>query len=135
MSMITLLFSFAGSIKRREWWNGTLVLLAIELAYLALMEPGFFTGDRTRHTFTPYFELMLAYPTAARPQAWAAGTPVLLLQVLLGLRPDRLRHRLESVAPAELPHWAGSLRLSGVRAFDATWDVRVREGIVQVEAV
>ena len=65
MSMITLLFSFAGSIKRREWWNGTLVLLAIELAYLALMEPGFFTGDRTRHTFTPYFELMLAYPTAA----------------------------------------------------------------------
>ena len=29
----------------------------------------------------------IAYPTAARPQAWAAGTPVLLLQVLLGLAP------------------------------------------------
>ena len=26
----------------------------------------------------------IAYPTAARPQAWAAGAPVLLLQVLLG---------------------------------------------------
>ena len=29
----------------------------------------------------------IAYPTAARPQAWAAGAPVLLLQILLGLRP------------------------------------------------
>ena len=33
----------------------------------------------------------VAYPTAARPQAWAAGTPVILLQVLLGLRPNRRR--------------------------------------------
>ena len=41
----------------------------------------------------------IAYPTAARPQAWAAGTPVLLLQLLLGLVPDRDRHRLYSVAP------------------------------------
>src|SRR5205814_8957012 len=30
----------------------------------------------------------IAYPTAARPQAWAAATPVLLLQVLPGLQPD-----------------------------------------------
>ena len=30
----------------------------------------------------------IAYPTAARPQAWAAGTPVLLLRLLLGLEPD-----------------------------------------------
>jgi hypothetical protein len=59
---------------------------------------------------------------------------VLLLQLLLGLRPDRRRHRLESIAPPELPHWAGSLRLSGVRAFDSTWDVRVRDGIVQIES-
>ena len=36
--------------------------------------------------------LPIAYPTAARPQAWAAGTPVLLLQLLLGLRPDRRRN-------------------------------------------
>ena len=26
----------------------------------------------------------------------------------------------------ELPHWTGSIRLSGVRAFETTWDVRVR---------
>ncbi|MDQ2910005.1 MAG: amylo-alpha-1,6-glucosidase, partial [Actinomycetota bacterium] len=76
----------------------------------------------------------IAYPTAARPQAWAAGTPVLLLQVLLGLEPDRRRHRLETRAPEELPSWAGrSLRLSGLRAFDRQWDVRVDHGHVTVE--
>jgi glycogen debranching enzyme len=76
----------------------------------------------------------IAYPTAARPQAWAAGTPVLLLQVLLGLQPDRRRHVIESVAPLELPSWAGSLRLTGVRAFDRQWDVRLHEGRVTVRS-
>ena len=76
----------------------------------------------------------IAYPTAARPQAWAAGTPVLLLQVLLGLEPDRRRHQLETRAPEELPSWAGrSMRLSGIRAFDRLWDVRVDRGRVVVE--
>jgi glycogen debranching enzyme len=78
----------------------------------------------------------IAYPTAARPQAWAAGTPVLLLQVLLGLEPDRRRHQLETRAPEELPSWAGrSLRLSGIRAFERQWDVRVDRGRVSVEEV
>ena len=36
----------------------------------------------------------IAYPTAARPQAWAAGTPILLVRVLLGIEPDRVRQRL-----------------------------------------
>jgi glycogen debranching enzyme len=76
----------------------------------------------------------IAYPTAARPQAWAAGTPVLLLQVLLGLEPDRRRHQLLTRAPDELPSWAGrSLRLTGIRAFDRTWDVRVEHGRVTVD--
>ena len=76
----------------------------------------------------------IAYPTAARPQAWAAGTPVLLLQVLLGLEPDRRRHQLETNAPEELPSWCGrSLRLSGIRAFDRQWDVRMERGRVTVE--
>ena len=78
----------------------------------------------------------IAYPTAARPQAWAAATPVLLLQSLLGLEPDRRRHQLETHAPEELPSWAGrSLRLSGIRAFDRQWDVRVDRGRVTVEEV
>jgi len=75
----------------------------------------------------------IAYPTAARPQAWAAGTPVLLLQTLLGLRPDRRRQVLETVAPPELPAWVGNLRLTGIRAFGRVWDVRVEKGGVSVE--
>ena len=76
----------------------------------------------------------IAYPTAARPQAWAAGTPVLLLQVLLGLEPDRRRHELTSRAPSDVPSWAGrSLRLAGIRAFDRQWDVRLENGRVRVE--
>src|SRR5215216_109650 len=76
----------------------------------------------------------IAYPTAARPQAWAAGAPVLLLQVLLGLFPNRDRHQLVTLAPEELPSWAGrSLRLTGIRAFDRAWDVRVEHGRVTVD--
>jgi glycogen debranching enzyme len=82
-------------------------------------------------TATPF---PIAYPTAARPQAWAAGTPVLLLQLLLGLRPDPARQAVVSDAPAELPSWLGSLKLSGVRAFDRSWDVRLENGHIDVDA-
>ena len=84
-----------------------------------------------RRSETPF---PIAYPTAARPQAWAAGTPVLLLQSLLGLQPDRRRHALESVAPPELPSWAGRIRLSGIRAFGTLWDARLEDGTVRVDA-
>jgi glycogen debranching enzyme len=90
--------------------------------------PEVFAGFRRADTPFP-----IAYPTAARPQAWAAGTPVLLLQVLLGLQPDRGRQRLVSVAPRELPSWAGQMRLSSVRAFGRAWDVWLEDGGVRVE--
>jgi glycogen debranching enzyme len=90
--------------------------------------PEVFAGlDRSETPFP------IAYPTAARPQAWAAGTPVLLLQLLLGLVPDRSRHKLETVAP-ELPSWAGEIRVAGVPAFDRRWDVVVHNGRVRVVA-
>jgi len=72
----------------------------------------------------------IAYPTAARPQAWAAGTPILLLQVLLGLRPEG--GKLVAAGPP-VPEWAGSLRLTGVRALGRAWDVRLEDGRVTVE--
>jgi glycogen debranching enzyme len=74
----------------------------------------------------------IAYPTAARPQAWAAGTPILLLQVLLGLEPDRRRHVLASLTP-DVPAWAGSIRVSGIQAFEGSWNVRLEGGLVSVE--
>ncbi len=81
-------------------------------------------------TDTPF---PIPYPTAARPQAWAAGAPVLLLQLLLGLVPDRRRHVLGTTAPADIPSWAGSVRLTGVRAFDKAWDVQLQDGRVTIE--
>ena len=75
----------------------------------------------------------IAYPTATRPQAWAAGTPILLAQVLLGLHPDQRRQALVTVAPPELPSWAGALRLSGVHAFGRSWNVVLEGGGVRVE--
>jgi glycogen debranching enzyme len=95
--------------------------------YFEYQLPEVFSGMPRTETRFP-----IAYPTAARPQAWAAGTPVLLLQLLLGLRPDRHHSTLESTAPPDLPAWAGSLRLSGVRAFDRPWEIRIEEGAVRV---
>jgi glycogen debranching enzyme len=91
--------------------------------------PEVFSGLRRDDTPIP-----IAYPTAARPQAWAAGAPVLLLQLLLGIEPDREHHELETRAP-ELPSWAGDVRVAGVRAFDRHWDVLVERGTVRIEAV
>jgi len=73
----------------------------------------------------------IAYPTATKPQAWAAGAPILLLQVLLALEPDRRREVLDTRAE-EMPSWAGSLRLAPVQAFGSGWDVRLADGSVSV---
>ena len=75
----------------------------------------------------------VAYPTASRPQAWAAGTPVLLLRVLLGLEPNALERTL-SVCSERLPDWAGTLTLAGLHAFGTRFDVRVEDGQVDVMA-
>jgi glycogen debranching enzyme len=75
----------------------------------------------------------IAYPTATKPQAWAAGTPVLLLQVLLGLEPERERETLRA-HDREIPRWAGSLRLGPVQAFGSSWSVRLEDGAVSVTA-
>jgi glycogen debranching enzyme len=97
-------------------------------AYFEHELPEVFAGFSRTETPFP-----IAYPTASRPQAWAAGTPVILLQILLGLETDRRRHTLVSRAPAELPSWAGSLRLTGVRAFGRGWDVHLEAGHVSIE--
>jgi glycogen debranching enzyme len=98
-------------------------------AYFNYELPEVFAGFPRADTPFP-----IAYPTAARPQAWAAGTPVLLLQILLGLRPDREKQTLVTTAP-ELPSWARRLRMNGIRAFDRSWDVRLEDGRVGIEEI
>jgi glycogen debranching enzyme len=92
--------------------------------------PEVFAGYSREETPFP-----IAYPSAARPQAWAAATPVLLLQVLLGLTPDRRRQRIVSQLEDELPTWVGDVRLNGVRAYGRVWDVSVQRGAVKIEEV
>jgi glycogen debranching enzyme len=89
--------------------------------------PEVFAGFSRTETAFP-----VAYPTAARPQAWAAGAPVLCLTLLLGLRPDRAAQALTSDAPIPLPAWLEGTRLEGVRAFGRPWTVAVRNGVVEV---
>ena len=75
----------------------------------------------------------IAYPTAARPQAWAAGTPILLVRILLGIEPDRVRQRLITTVSDELPSWLDGLRVEGIRAFGRNWTAVVDRGRVTIE--
>jgi glycogen debranching enzyme len=122
----------AGLARSERWPEAYRIVQRMMTAaeYFGYQLPEVFAGMRRSETPFP-----IVYPTAARPQAWAAGTPVLLLQVLLGLQPNRSRHALETVAPPEIPSWAGTIRLSGVRAFGRIWDVRLENGEVKVEEV
>jgi glycogen debranching enzyme len=90
--------------------------------------PEVFAGFSRQETPFP-----IEYPTAARPQAWAAGAPILLLQTLLGLTPDRASGRLVSTAPRGLTTWAGRVELRGVPALGARWNVLAVDGEVSVE--
>jgi len=58
----------------------------------------------------------------------AATTPVLGLQLLLGLRPDQTERQLVMDAPTAFPAWAGEIDLRGVPAFGGTWDVQAKPG-------
>jgi glycogen debranching enzyme len=89
--------------------------------------PEVFAGYAREETPFP-----IAYPTAARPQAWAAGTPILLLRLLLGLEPDRVRQRLTTTVEDEVPSWLDGLRIEGIRAFGRSWTVVVERGTVAV---
>ena len=88
--------------------------------------PEVFAGFDRRET--PF---VVAYPTSARPQAWAAGAPILCLQLALGLRPEQRSGRLVSEM-RDAPAWLEGLELDGVRALGSRWSVAVRNGRVRV---
>jgi len=43
------------------------------------------------------------YPTACSPQAWATGTPLLLISTLLGLKPANKKLLVDAVIPENIP--------------------------------
>jgi glycogen debranching enzyme len=62
------------------------------------------------------------YIGANVPQAWAAGTPFVLLQTMLGIRPNA-PHGVLYVDPA-LPHWMSDVTLIDLRLGHKTLDIR-----------
>jgi glycogen debranching enzyme len=67
--------------------------------------PEVFAGYPRRLTGFP-----VEYPTGCSPQAWAAGTPLLLLRVMLGLEP----RGEELVTDPHVPDRVGPLTLTGI---------------------
>jgi glycogen debranching enzyme len=54
------------------------------------------------------------YPVACRPQAWAAGAFLMLMQAILGLRPKAMQNHLTVVRP-RLPYWLEEVEVRGLR--------------------
>jgi glycogen debranching enzyme len=54
------------------------------------------------------------YPVACSPQAWAAGSPFLLVNALLGLQPDAEQERLALRQPT-LPDWLHTMEIQGLQ--------------------
>lgn len=61
----------------------------------------------------------VSYPVACIPQAWAAASPFLILQAMLGISADAPGRSLTVERPA-LPQWLGRVRLQGLRVGDAS---------------
>jgi glycogen debranching enzyme len=81
---------------------------------LGILQAASFFDYRLPEVFAGYprarTEFPVEYPTACSPQAWASGTPLLLLRVLLGLEPGE--HDLN--ADPHVPNEIGDLRLDRV---------------------
>ena len=98
---------------------------AARIAY-AILEAATYFDWRLPEVFAGYprslTQFPVEYPTASSPQAWATGTPLLLLRVLLGLEPDHDRLTSDPTLPPELT----LLRLRGIRGRFGGADVAAR---------
>jgi glycogen debranching enzyme len=81
----------------------------------ALLDAATYFDWRLPEVFAGYPRSLTAfpveYPTASSPQAWATGTPFLLLRIMLGLEPDGEELRTDPVLPTEI----AELSLDGIR--------------------
>jgi glycogen debranching enzyme len=68
---------------------------------------------------------LVRYPVAGSPQAWSAAAPFLLLQAMLGLRPDAPARRLVICNP-QLPEWLRRVEFRNMRVGDALVSMRFR---------
>ena len=85
---------------------------AVFVDYMRL--PELFCGFTRRTPNQP-----VAYPIACSPQAWAAGSPFLLLQAMLGLSAQAPQNLLTINSPV-LPAWLNWVELRNLRVGDST---------------
>lgn len=78
------------------------------------------------------FDAPVPYPVSCRPQAWAAGTGLLLVQAILGLEADALANTLR-VRP-RLPAWLNIMEVSHLRVGERRVHLRVTRAGVEVVA-
>jgi glycogen debranching enzyme len=82
--------------------------------------PELFGGYDRAETIVP-----VAYPVACSPQAWAAGTPLMLLSTMIGLRARASEGILELDRP-DLPPWIRQVTIRNLRVGGATCDLLVQ---------
>jgi glycogen debranching enzyme len=97
--------AFIAAGLRRYGYADDAAVLAFGLleaaTYFDWRLPEVFAGYARSLTMFP-----VEYPTASSPQAWATGTPLLLLRVLLGLEPDRGTLASDPVLPSGIDELA-----------------------------
>jgi len=82
--------------------------------------PELFCGTRKRRDKGP-----ILYPVACAPQAWAAATPLALLQACLGLEIDAAQRVVRLHYP-RLPEMFESICIRGLHIADAKIDLLLR---------
>ena len=92
----------------------------------ALLEAATYWNWRLPEVFAGYPRSLtnfpVEYPSASSPQAWATGTPLLLLREVLGLDPDSDRLRSAPVLPPEI----SQLSLRGINGRWKSADIIAR---------
>ena len=114
----------ARQFAHRRWaWPGTASATRRTGSRMALLDAAAFSSYRLPEAFSGYPRSLarfpVPYPTACSPQAWATGTPLLLLRAMLGLEARDGQVTLDPSLPDEI----GRVLISGLRAFGTHWDV------------
>jgi glycogen debranching enzyme len=92
-------------------------MLAAAQHFPAFRLPELFCGFDRASTGSP-----IAYPVACSPQAWAAGSALMLIRTMLGLQADAPNHRLTLDRPI-LPAGLTKVVVRGIRVGDASCDL------------
>jgi glycogen debranching enzyme len=106
--------------------EASIILSALFQASLHFREyrlPELFCGNQRHHRDEP-----VQYPVSCSPQAWASGTPIVILTALLGLKPDASGGELKIVNPL-LPEFLTFLEIRDLRVGKSWIDLDfIRQG-------